>query len=37
MNIAIHAGKATVGSRGAVKYMDEDRKNRLIKKYMIKL
>ena len=36
MNIAIHAGHAAVGSRGAVKYMDEVRKNRLIKKYMIK-
>ena len=36
MNIAIHAGHAVVGSRGAVKYMDEVRKNRLIKKHMIK-
>ena len=36
MNIAIHAGHAAVGSRGAVKYMDEVRKNRLIKKHMIK-
>ena len=36
MNIAIHAGHAAVGSRGAVKYMDEVRKNRLLKKHMIK-
>ena len=36
MNIAIHAGHAAVGSRGAVKYMDEVRKNRLIKKHMFK-
>lgn len=36
MNIAIHAGHAVVGSRGAVKYMDEVKKNRLLKKYMIK-
>ena len=36
MNIAIHAGHAAVGSRGAVKYMDEVRKNRLLKKYMVK-
>lgn len=36
MNITIHAGHAVVGSRGAVKYMDEVKKNRLLKKYMIK-
>ena len=36
MNIAVHAGHAVVGSRGAVKYMDEVKKNRLIKKHMIK-
>lgn len=36
MNIAVHAGHAVVGSRGAVKYMDEVKKNRLLKKYMIK-
>ena len=36
MNIAVHAGHAVVGSRGAVKYMDEVRENRLIKKHMIK-
>ena len=36
MNIAVHAGHAVVGSRGAVKYMDEVRKNRLLKKHMIK-
>ena len=36
MNIAIHAGHAVVGSRGAIKYMDEVRKNRLIKKHMFK-
>lgn len=36
MNMAIHAGHAVVGSRGAVKYMDEVQKNRLIKKHMIK-
>lgn len=36
MNIAIHAGHAAVGSRGACKYMDEVRKNRLLKKHMIK-
>ena len=36
MNIAIHAGHAVVGSRGACKYMDEVKKNRLLKKYMIK-
>ena len=36
MNIAIHAGHAAVGSRGAVKYMDEVKKNRLLKKHMIK-
>lgn len=37
MNIAIHAGHAVVGSRGACKYMDEVKKNRLLKKHMIKL
>lgn len=36
MNIAIHAGHAVVGSRGACKYMDEVKKNRLLKKWMIK-
>ena len=36
MNIAVHAGHAVVGSRGAVKYMDEVKKNRLLKKWMIK-
>lgn len=36
MNIAIHAGHAVVGSRGACKYMDEVKKNRLLKKYIIK-
>lgn len=36
MNIAVHAGHAVVGSRGAVKFMDEVKKNRLLKKYMIK-
>lgn len=36
MNIAVHAGHAVVGSRGAVKYLDEVRKNRLLKKHMIK-
>lgn len=36
MNIAIHAGHAVVGSRGACKYMDEVKKNRLLKKHMIK-
>ena len=36
MNIAIHAGHAVVGSRGAVKYMDEVNKNRTLKKWMIK-
>lgn len=36
MNIAIHAGHAVIGSRGAVKYMDEVKKNRLLKKHMIK-
>lgn len=36
MNIAVHAGHAVVGSRGAVKYMDEVKKNRLLKKHMIK-
>lgn len=36
MNIAIHAGHAVIGSRGAVKYMDESKKNRLLKKHMIK-
>lgn len=37
MNVAIHAGHAVVGSRGAVKYMDEVKKNRLLKKYMIRV
>lgn len=37
MNIAIHAGHAVVGSRGACKYMDEVKKNRLLKKSMIKI
>lgn len=37
MNIAIHAGHAVVGSRGACKYMDEVKKNRLLKKHMIKI
>lgn len=36
MNIAIHAGHAVVGSRGACKHMDEVKKNRLLKKHMIK-
>lgn len=37
MNVALHAGHAVVGSRGAVKYMDEVKKNRLLKKSMIKI
>ena len=37
MNIAIHAGHAVVGSRGAVKFMDEVKKNRLLKKHMIRI
>lgn len=36
MNVAIHAGHAVRGSRGATRYMDEVEKNRLLKKYMIK-
>lgn len=36
MNVAIHAGHAVRGSRGATGYMDEVKKNRLLKKYMIK-
>lgn len=36
MNIAVHAGHAVIGSRGATGYMDEVKKNRLLKKYMIK-
>ena len=36
MNIAVHAGHAVRGSRGATGYMDEVKKNRLLKKYMIK-
>lgn len=36
MNVAIHAGHAVRGSRGATGYMDEVEKNRLLKKYMIK-
>ena len=35
MNVAIHAGHAVIGSRGATGYMDEVKKNRLLKKYMI--
>ena len=36
MNVAVHAGHAVRGSRGATWYMDEVKKNRLLKKYMIK-
>lgn len=36
MNVAVHAGHAVRGSRGATGYMDEVNKNRLLKKYMIK-
>ena len=36
MNIAVHAGHAVIGSRGAVGYMDEVKKNRLLKKWVIK-
>lgn len=36
MNVAVHAGHAVLGSRGATGYMDEVKKNRLLKKYMIK-
>lgn len=36
MNVAVHAGHAVRGSRGATGYMDEVKKNRLLKKYMIK-
>lgn len=36
MNIAVHAGHAVRGSRGATGYMDEVKKNRLLKKYVIK-
>lgn len=35
MNIAVHAGHASVGARGASLYMDEVKKNRLLKKYFI--
>ena len=35
MNIAVHAGHAVVGARGASLYMDEVKKNRLLKKYFI--
>ena len=35
MNIAVHAGHAVVGARGANLYMDEVKKNRLLKKYFI--
>lgn len=36
MNVAVHAGHAVRGSRGATGYMDEVKKNRLLKKYIIK-
>lgn len=36
MNVAIHAGHAVRGSRGATGYMDEVKKNRILKKCMIK-
>ena len=36
MNIAVHAGHAVRGSRGATGYMDEVKKNRLLKKYLIR-
>ena len=36
MNVAVHAGHAVRGSRGATWYMEEVKKNRLLKKYMIK-
>ena len=36
MNVAVHAGHAVRGSRGATGYMAEVKKNRLLKKYMIK-
>ena len=35
MNIAVHAGHAVVGARGANLYMDEVKKNRLLKKCFI--
>ena len=35
MNIAVHAGHAVVGARGASLYMDEVKKNRLLKKYFV--
>ena len=35
MNVAVHAGHAVIGSRGATGYMDEVKKNRLLKKYII--
>lgn len=35
MNIAVHAGHAVVGARGARLYMDEVKKNRLLKKHFI--
>ena len=35
MNIAVHAGHAVVGARGASLYMDEVKKNRLLKKHFI--
>lgn len=36
MNVAVHAGHAVNGSRGATGYMDEVKKNRLLKKYLTK-
>lgn len=36
MKIAVHAGHAVRGSRGATGYMDEVEKNRLLKQYIIK-
>ena len=36
MNVALHAGHAVRGSRGATGYMDEVKKNRLLKKYIIR-
>ena len=35
MNIAVHAGHAVVGAMGASLYMDEVKKNRLLKKHFI--
>ena len=35
MNIAVHAGHAVVGARGASLYMDEVKKNRLLKKHFV--